>query len=273
MYVLESIFRLTWFLSESQKITKKSPAQFSERFFPSEKGLILLSRYKLSRGTNFSGDKLSWSLFRAKWNLPIGISKGSLNNLWVSFWTEFVFGKHQNVKNTTKRALSSTGVFATHAWGLSFIVPGILITTVGILNYIFLIPDPSHINITLEKPVTKKLHGVGGTRYESSRQFSASIDSSRSTESCRSEVSGLGDTMDTVAPSAVGLLSALRIPGVVEYSLCLFFAKLVSYTFLFWLPFYISATPIDGESNVSYTLSVKKELSVKKSDFFSRVKI
>ena len=27
--------------------------------------------------------------------------------------------------------------------------------------------------------------------------------------------------------------------GVIEFSLCLFFAKLVSYTFLFWLPKYI----------------------------------
>ncbi|GCC40968.1 hypothetical protein chiPu_0024785, partial [Chiloscyllium punctatum] len=29
--------------------------------------------------------------------------------------------------------------------------------------------------------------------------------------------------------------------GVVEFSLCLLFAKLVSYTFLFWLPLYISS--------------------------------
>jgi len=34
-------------------------------------------------------------------------------------------------------------------------------------------------------------------------------------------------------------LAALKIPGVIEYSLCLFFAKLVSYTFLYWLPRYI----------------------------------
>lgn len=27
--------------------------------------------------------------------------------------------------------------------------------------------------------------------------------------------------------------------GVVEFSLCLLFAKLVSYTFLYWLPLYI----------------------------------
>lgn len=38
---------------------------------------------------------------------------------------------------------------------------------------------------------------------------------------------------------AVGFLKALIIPGVIEYSLCLFFSKLVSYTFLYWLPNYI----------------------------------
>ena len=31
----------------------------------------------------------------------------------------------------------------------------------------------------------------------------------------------------------------LLFQGVIEFSLCLFFAKLVSYTFLFWLPKYI----------------------------------
>ena len=39
---------------------------------------------------------------------------------------------------------------------------------------------------------------------------------------------------------AIGFLGALKIPGVVEFSLSLFFSKLVSYTFLYWLPLYIS---------------------------------
>merc|ERR1712227_1196537 len=34
----------------------------------------------------------------------------------------------------------------------------------------------------------------------------------------------------------------MGIPGVVEFSLCLFFSKLVSYTFLYWLPNYIHIT-------------------------------
>lgn len=40
----------------------------------------------------------------------------------------------------------------------------------------------------------------------------------------------------------IGFLGAINIPGVLEYSFSLFFAKLVSYTFLYWLPLYIAAS-------------------------------
>ncbi|KAF9594095.1 hypothetical protein IFM89_027386 [Coptis chinensis] len=40
----------------------------------------------------------------------------------------------------------------------------------------------------------------------------------------------------------VGFIQAWRIPGVAPYALCIFFAKLVAYTFFYWLPFYISHT-------------------------------
>lgn len=42
--------------------------------------------------------------------------------------------------------------------------------------------------------------------------------------------------------SPITFMGALKIPGVVEFSLCLFFSKLVNYTFLFWLPLYIKNT-------------------------------
>lgn len=37
------------------------------------------------------------------------------------------------------------------------------------------------------------------------------------------------------------------IPGVITFALCLFFAKLVAYTFLYWLPFYLTQTEIGGK--------------------------
>ena len=40
--------------------------------------------------------------------------------------------------------------------------------------------------------------------------------------------------------------AAWAIPGVAVYSFTLFFAKLVAYTFLYWLPYYINATEVGG---------------------------
>lgn len=44
----------------------------------------------------------------------------------------------------------------------------------------------------------------------------------------------------------VGLAQAWAIPGVAAFSLCLFFCKLIAYTFLYWLPYYIRETEIGG---------------------------
>lgn len=47
------------------------------------------------------------------------------------------------------------------------------------------------------------------------------------------------DALASANHNAIGFGGALAIPGVIEFSLCLFFSKLVSYTFLYWLPNYI----------------------------------
>jgi OPA family glycerol-3-phosphate transporter-like MFS transporter 1/2 len=41
-------------------------------------------------------------------------------------------------------------------------------------------------------------------------------------------------------------MMSVLFQGVVEYSLSLFFAKLVSYTFLYWLPLYIKSSSKSG---------------------------
>ena len=35
------------------------------------------------------------------------------------------------------------------------------------------------------------------------------------------------------------ILSLRYLQGIIEFALALFFAKLVAYTFLFWLPYYV----------------------------------
>ncbi|KAF8069415.1 glycerol-3-phosphate transporter 1 [Scenedesmus sp. PABB004] len=44
----------------------------------------------------------------------------------------------------------------------------------------------------------------------------------------------------------VGFWRAWAIPGVSSFAFCLFFSKLIAYTFLYWLPYYIKSTPIQG---------------------------
>lgn len=51
---------------------------------------------------------------------------------------------------------------------------------------------------------------------------------------------------DNKHEEALSFLEAWRIPGVASYAFCLFFAKLIAYTFLYWLPYYIKSTPIEN---------------------------
>lgn len=53
--------------------------------------------------------------------------------------------------------------------------------------------------------------------------------------------------MGSQLPRAIGFLEAWRLPGVAEYAFCLFFSKLVAYTFLYWLPFYIRNNAVAGQ--------------------------
>ncbi|XP_071942356.1 glucose-6-phosphate exchanger SLC37A2-like [Antedon mediterranea] len=100
-------------------------------------------------------------------------------------------------------------------WGWSFIVPGIIIAGMGLIIFLFLVVYPEDVGCA---PVNKK----------------------KDTHS---------------QEEAISLRGALLIPGVVEFSLCLFFAKLVSYTFLYWLPLYISQVDPDLSNKKSADLS------------------
>ena len=92
------------------------------------------------------------------------------------------------------------GVFVESHWGWSFITPGLIIGSAGIINLLFMVPEPEHVGLN-----------ENGSEENSVEKV---------------------ETED----QAISFFGALKIPGVVEFSLCLFFAKLVSYTFLYWLP-------------------------------------
>ncbi|NXM05606.1 G6PT3 protein, partial [Tyrannus savana] len=135
-----------------------------------------------------------------------------------------IWNSHTSVGNILGSLIA--GAWVSSAWGLSFIVPGIIITTVGIICFFFLVEcewcDPQHMTTSEKDP-----EAVTSNEGPLSLPGQSSVDHSNSPKE------------PTEEPEAISFLGALRIPGVVEFSLCLLFAKLVSYTFLYWLPLYI----------------------------------
>ncbi|CAH0384376.1 unnamed protein product [Bemisia tabaci] len=176
----------------------------------------------------------------------------------------FIFGvwnSHTSVGNIVGTLIASR--FVETNWGLSFIAPGALIAIGGVLVFLFLIPDPKDTGCNIPtSPITRKnlqpqSRGLLDGRYErintqpySEEEESSQIESDLSDDQCNadeSETNGKVRTegspiLSNMPDKPVGFFKALVIPGVMEYSLCLFFAKLVSYTFLYWLPRYIKSS-------------------------------
>uniref|UniRef100_A0A8B9Q6C0 Solute carrier family 37 member 1 n=1 Tax=Apteryx owenii TaxID=8824 RepID=A0A8B9Q6C0_APTOW len=120
-----------------------------------------------------------------------------------------MWNSHTSVGNILGSLIAAYWV--STCWGLSFVVPGVIIAVMGIVCFLFLIERKCFSLIKTIENCTMSLNS--GTAVTAEGRHGT---------------------------SAISFLGALRIPGVIEFSLCLLFAKLVSYTFLFWLPLYIT---------------------------------
>ena len=134
-----------------------------------------------------------------------------------------IWNSHTSLGNILGSLIA--GMYVKSDWALSFIYPGLIVGVAGFVIWLFLVPDPADVNLVVQN--------VGGVDVQ--------------TEHCDSDEDVEDDSAPILgAPSSneanISFMRALRIPGVIEYSLSLFFAKLVSYTFLFWLPLYINAS-------------------------------
>ncbi|KAF3842673.1 hypothetical protein F7725_001522 [Dissostichus mawsoni] len=169
--------------------------------------------------------------------------RGLVMGLWNS---------HTSVGNILGSLIA--GYWVSSNWGMSFIVPGIIIAVMGVVCFFFLIEHPNDLksmyaqNTSPGKRVpTKSWNGVNG-HTEVNHQYKDNKTQSYDTELLLPSDSVCVPAQTVVVvkresePSAISFMGALRIPGVIEFSLCLLFAKLVSYTFLFWLPLYITKT-------------------------------
>lgn len=166
--------------------------------------------------------------------------RGLIMGLWNS---------HTSVGNILGSLIA--GYWVSTCWGLSFVVPGIIIFIMGIVCFLFLIEHPKDVNCTSTSAHNSKSYMNGSHRIQISKLSTKKANKLQDPEMqcllpvkeiCTKQLSinnGVCDGSEN-RKSAISFSGALRIPGVVEFSLCLLFAKLVSYTFLFWLPLYIT---------------------------------
>lgn len=131
-----------------------------------------------------------------------------------------IWNAHTSIGNISGSLMAS--YFLKYGWGWSMVVPGLMITLVGLLVFLLLPVDPESLGVDRDDEDKPKKTGL----HISTKPL-------------------LNSKMKEESP--VGFMEAWKIPGVAPYAFCLFFAKLVAYTFLYWLPFYISHTAIDGE--------------------------
>lgn len=143
------------------------------------------------------------------------------------------------------------GIFVAHNWGLSFIVPGAILGFVGFILFLFLVPHPEDVDCSptdhhgpVEPDIFNPRTNGNGLKppERSSLNEKSPLASNSNQYICGSSES----------KRAITFWEAVKIPGVVEFSLCLFFSKLVSYTFLFWLPRYIAHSTGVGSQESAY---------------------
>ncbi|CAN0891557.1 Putative glycerol-3-phosphate transporter 1 [Linum grandiflorum] len=137
-----------------------------------------------------------------------------------------VWNAHTSVGNISGSLIAAA--MLRYGWGWSFVVPGLAIGVVGVVVFLFLGVSPSSVGAS-EGDEVEEEEEEG--KFEKNGELREPL--------------LLGDEVEE--EKAVGFMEAWRIPGVAPFALCLFFAKLVAYTFLYWLPFYISHTAIDGK--------------------------
>ncbi|XP_056145300.1 glucose-6-phosphate exchanger SLC37A1 [Lampris incognitus] len=169
--------------------------------------------------------------------------RGLIMGLWNS---------HTSVGNILGSLIA--GYWVSSNWGLSFIVPGLIIAAMGIICFLFLIEHPNDLKSMYAQNASpsssvpaNSWNGVNGhkelyLKYKEGKHqsYDTELLLPRDSGSVRVPIQQVVVVKSESEPSAISFMGALRIPGVIEFSLCLLFAKLVSYTFLFWLPLYIT---------------------------------
>ncbi|KAK1324576.1 putative glycerol-3-phosphate transporter 1 [Acorus calamus] len=134
-----------------------------------------------------------------------------------------IWNAHTSVGNILGSLIASA--MLNYGWGWSFVVPGLLIVAFGVVVFLFLPVSPELVGIGNERG-----GGVEGAEREGDRRAAFGKNGGGEGEG---EGGGVHGGVEDTRRRALRALP--------------FFSKLVAYTFLYWLPFYISHTAIEGE--------------------------
>ena len=117
-------------------------------------------------------------------------------------------------------------IWSDYAWGASFYSSSIITATATILAFLFLVPGPKYLHHNQKESILC-------TPTPNKKQ----------------------------KPKERGVIiwKALRIPGVVEYSLSQFFLYVAFYSLFFWFPYIIKHSEIEG---ISYATSISSIFSI-----------
>ncbi|KAJ6794879.1 putative glycerol-3-phosphate transporter 5 [Iris pallida] len=166
-----------------------------------------------------------------------------------------------------------------YGWGWSFALPAALLAAVGVVVFAFLVAHPSDVGLEVVAGAggqgQEMGNADGGNGEEDAGVLGPDGDNGGNGEGVDAGVlgpdggNGEGEAAGVLGPdggngegeaagllgpdrgngeeTAIGFLEAWMLPGVAPYAFSLFFSKLVAYTFLYWLPFYIRHTDVAGK--------------------------
>ncbi|CAH8474597.1 hypothetical protein MS3_00001780 [Schistosoma haematobium] len=144
--------------------------------------------------------------------------RGLIMGLWNS---------HTSLGNIIGSVIA--GIYVETNWGASFYLPGLIMMVGALVVYLTVIEHPNMVYNSASSEKTGTQIPMSGSIY------GGNIDRERS------DKDGLRPLIsDIEATRPINFIEALLLPSVFTYSLLLFFTKLVSYTFLYWLPNYLT---------------------------------
>eukprot|EP00042_Codosiga_hollandica_P048808 m.553280 g.553280 ORF g.553280 m.553280 type:complete len:467 (-) comp57742_c0_seq32:144-1544(-) len=127
-------------------------------------------------------------------------------------------------------------------WGWSFLVPSLIMLLVAFFVFTCIAVHPNDVGL----PDLAEPQHPSATASRADQRHSMPVFTSED-ELTGAEARTPLLASQTANHRPITIWQSLFIPGVVPFAIALFFTKLISYTFLDWLPYYVKYTPINGE--------------------------